>query len=227
MLTYGNHFIGNNYLLSGIPEIIDITGTNKFIPNKFVQERGNFIAKDWISGVGYFSANNDLPEKYKFAVTAMKDLWSWRWTGGPITGSSDPANWERYRYDTISAGSGYALDLCGYTANINTNITMSGIVRRNTNATIECNYVLSGALFDNDRLVTSVSSTFPLTGYNNCSTSISLNFNNLVFNSRPIFKYVLSSDASPTAQGVSAGVSVLTVSSLNTISYSITATATK
>ena len=81
MLTYGNHFVGNNYFLSGAPEIIDITGTNKFIPGILQQTIGNGGASMWMSGSMYFSANNDLPQKYKYAITAMRDIWGSRSSG--------------------------------------------------------------------------------------------------------------------------------------------------
>ena len=131
MLTYGNHFIGNNYLLSGAPEKIDITGTNKFIPDILQQQLGNGVASMWMSGSMYFSANNDLPQKYKYAITAMRDIWHWRSSGEyPSTAEDDPSHYVQECYQTYSSDSGYALDLHGYTANISSNIIISGLYRK-------------------------------------------------------------------------------------------------
>ena len=238
MLTYGNHFVGNNYFLSGAPEKIDITGTNNFIADdrgKIYFGAGNALETDWFSGIAYFSANNNIPEKYKYIASGTRETWHWFYTGGPITGSSDIANYEPRLYIKLPSETGYALDLHGYTANINTDIALSAIVIKTASpsAYINGNYTFSGAIFDNDRLVTSMSTSFIADKNhdddpNINSASISLNFNNLIFSGRPSFKYFLSSDANPTAQWIPSSVAVryLEVSSLN-LSYSITATATK
>ena len=235
MLTYNNHFVGNGYLLSAKPEIIDITGTNNLIADdrgKIFHAAGNTLETDWFSGIAYFSANNDIPEKYKYVASGTRETWRWQWTGGPITGSSDSANYEPRFDHKLPSDTGYALDLHGYTANINTDIALSAIVIKTASpsAYVNSNYTFSGAFFDNDRLVTSMSTSFIADeNYpNNNSASISLNFNNLIFSGRPSFKYFLSSDANPTAQWTPSSVAVrfLAISSLD-ISYSITATATK
>lgn len=235
MLTYGNHFIGNNYLLSGAPEIIDITGTNNFIADdrgKIYFAAGNSLETDWFSGIAYFSANNDIPEKYKYIASGTRETWNWFWTGGELTGKADSANYVPKLHISLPGDTGYALDLHGYTANINTDISLSAIVKKaaSPSAYINGNYTFSGAIFDNDRLVTSMSTSFiaDKNHPNNNSASISLNFNNLIFNGRPSFKYFLSSDVNPTAQWTPSSVAVryLEISTLD-LSYSITATATK
>lgn len=227
MLTYGNHFVGNNYLLSGAPEKIDITGTNKFIPGRLEQAIGNGVASMWMSGSMYFSANNDLPQKYKYAITAMRDIWDWRTTGEwPSTAADDPSHYVPDRYDTYSSDSGYALDLHGYTANIRTNIIISGTYRKQYTSSNDFNAIISGAFFDNDRLVTAMSDTFAVTGSAYCGTSISINVNNLIFSGRPNFKYIISSDA-PYTMHNNIHVRVIDIRSLNNLSYSITATAAK
>lgn len=235
MLTYGNHFIGNNYLLSGAPEKIDITGTNNFIADdrgNIYFGAGNTQETNWFSGIAYFSANNNIPEKYKYIASGTREDWYWFYTGGPITGSSDSANYVPRLNMRLPSDTGYALDLHGYTANINTDIALSTIVMKTASpsAYINGNYTFSGAIFDNDRLVTSTSTSFIADknhpNYN--SASISLNFNNLIFSGRPSFKYFLSSDVNPTASWIASSVAVraLEISTLN-LSYSITATATK
>lgn len=227
MLTYGNHFIGNNYLLSGIPEIIDITGTNKFIPSRLEQSFGNGAACMWMSGLMYFSANNDLPQKYKYAITAMRDIWDWESRGEyPATAEDDPSHYVRVCKDSYSSDSGYALDLHGYTANIKSNIILSGLYRKYYTSSNDCNGIISGAVFDNDRLVTSTYSTFAVTGTAYCGTTISIDINNLIFSGRPHLKYVLSSD-SPYTTHTKIYVRVADIASLNNLSYAITATATK
>ena len=236
MLSYNNHFIGNGYLLSAKPEIIDITGTNKLIsmgrPDGIQHAAGNILETDWFSGITYFSANDDIPEKYKYVASGIREYWRWFWTGGPITGSSDSANYVPTSNGVFYGDSGYALDLRGYTANIKTDIVLSAIVIKTASpsAYVNGNYTFSGAFFDNDCLVTSISTSFIADeNYpNNNSASISLNFNNLIFSGRPSLKYFLSSDANPTAQWTPSSVAIRfgAVSSLD-ISYSITATATK
>ena len=132
----------------------------------------------------------------------------------------------------LPGDTGYALDLHGYTANINTDIALSAIVIKTASpsAYINGNYTFSGAIFDNDRLVTSMSTSFiaDKNHPNNNSETISLNFNNLIFSGRPSFKYFLSSDVNPTAQCIPSSVAVryLEISTLD-LSYSITATAAK
>lgn len=242
MLTYGNHFIGNNYLLSGAPEIIDITGTNYFIADQrgtiynphdeIFFGAGNTLETDWFSGIAYFSANNDIPEKYKYIASGIRENWHWFLTGGPLTATSDSANYVPRLYNKLPSETGYALDLHGYTANINTDIALSATVIKTASpsAYINGNYTFSGAIFDNDRLVTSMSTSFiadknhPIHN----SASISLNFNNLIFSGRPSFKYFLSSDVNPTAQCIPSSVAIryLEICTLD-LSYSITATATK
>lgn len=236
MLTYGNHFVGNNYFLSGAPEIIDITGTNKLIPmgrsDGIQHAGGNILETDWFSGITYFSANDGIPEKYKYVASGTREYWNWHYTGGPVTGKADSANYVPNKNNVFYGDTGYALDLRGYTANINTDITLSAIVIKTASpsAYINGNYTFSGAIFDNDRLVTSMSTSFiaDKNHPNNNSASISLNFNNLIFSGRPSFKYFLSSDANPTAQWTPSSVAVryLEISTLD-LSYSITATATK
>ena len=235
MLTYGNHFVGNNYFLSGAPEIIDITGTNNFIADnlgKIYFAAGNTLEINRFSGIAYFSANNDIPEKYKYIASGIREDWSWRYTGGTETGKADSANYRPELRMKLPGDTGYALDLHGYTANINTDIALSAIVIKTASpsAYINGNYTFSGAIFDNDRLVTSMSTSFiaDKNHPNNNSASISLNFNNLIFSGRPSFKYFLSSDANPTAQWTPSSVAVryLEINSLD-LSYSITATATK
>lgn len=235
MLTYGNHFVGNGYLLSGAPEIIDITGTNNFIADnnyKIYFAAGNSLETNWFSGIAYFSANNDIPEKYKYIASGIREDWSWFYTGGSMTSYADSANYVPRLFTRLPGDTGYALDLHGYTANINTDITLSAIVIKTASpsAYINGNYTFSGAIFDNDRLVTSMSTSFiaDKNHPNNNSASISLNFNNLIFSGRPSFKYFLSSDVNPTAQWTPSSVAVryLEISSLD-LSYSITATATK
>ena len=79
MLTYGNHFVGNNYFLSGAPEIIDITGTNNFIADdrgKIYFAAGNSLETNWFSGIAYFSANNDIQEKYKYIASGIREEWN-------------------------------------------------------------------------------------------------------------------------------------------------------
>ena len=235
MLTYGNHFVGNNYFLSGAPEIIDITGTNNFIADnlgKIYFAAGNTLEINRFSGIAYFSANNDIPEKYKYIASGIREDWSWRYTGGTETGKADSANYRPELRMKLPGDTGYALDLHGYTANINTDIALSAIVIKTASpsAYINGNYTFSGAIFDNDRLVTSMSTSFiaDKNHPNNNSASISLNFNNLIFSGRPSFKYFLSSDANPTAQWTPSSVAVryLEINSLDLL-YSITATATK
>jgi len=237
MLTYNNHFIGNGYLLSAKPEIIDITGTNRPIslgtrPGEIMHAAGNILETDWFSGITYFSANDDIPQKYKYVTSGITEYWRWFWTGGPIPGSSDSANYIPKRDHIFLSDSGYALDLRGYTANINTDITLSAIVIKTASpsAYVNGNYTFSGAFFDNDRLVTSMSTSFIADeNYpNNNSATISLNFNNLIFSGRPSLKYFLSSDVNPTAEWNPSSVAIKfqAVSSLD-MSYSITATASK
>lgn len=241
MLTYGNHFVGNNYFLSGAPEIIDITGTNYFIADQTTIYNphseiffgaGNALETDWFSGIAYFSANNDIPEKYKYIASGTRENWYWYLKGGPITASSDSGNFVPRLHIKLPGDTGYALDLHGYTANINTDIALSAVVIKTASpsAYINGNYTFSGAIFDNDRLVTSMSTSFIADKPNpiHNSASISLNFNNLIFSGRPSFKYFLSSDVNPTAQFIpsSVALSYLEIGSLD-LSYSITATATK
>lgn len=227
MLTYGNHFVGNNYFLSGAPEKIDITGTNKFIPGTLNQVIGNGVASMWLSGSMYFSANNDLPQKYKYAITAMRDIWHWKITGEiPSTAMDDPSYYVPERYDTYSSDSGYALDLHGYTANISSNIIISGTYRKQYTSSNDFNAIISGAFFDDDRLVTAMSDTFAVTGSAYCGTAISIDVNNLIFSGRPNFKYIISSD-SPYTMHTDIYVRVIDIRSLNNLSYSITATAAK
>ena len=230
MLTYGNHFVGNNYFLSGAPEIIDITGTNNFIADnggKIYFAAGNSLETNWFSGIAYFSANNDLPQKYKYAITAMRDIWGWRSSGEyPSTAEDDPSHYVQYRLDTYSSDSGYALDLHGYTANISSNIIISGLYRKQYTSSNDFNAIISGAFFDNDRLVTAMSDTFAVTGTDYCGTAISINVNNLIFSGRPNFKYIISSD-SPYTTHTNIYVRVIDIRSLNDLSYSITATAAK
>ena len=235
MLTYGNHFVGNNYFLSGAPEIIDITGTNNFIADdrgKIYFAAGNSQETNWFSGIAYFSANNDIPEKYKYIASGIREDWYYFYTAGSDTASSDSANFKPRLYGKLPGDTGYALDLHGYTANINTNIALSAIVIKTASPSgyINGNYTFSGAIFDNDRLVTSMSTSFiaDKNHPNNNSASISLNFNNLIFSGRPSFKYFLSSDVNPTAQFIPSSVALryLEINSID-LSYSITATATK
>lgn len=227
MLTYGNHFVGNNYFLSGSPEKIDITGTNKFIPYRIEQTFGNGGASMWMSGNMYFSAKNDLPQKYKYAITAMRDIWYWRSSGEyPPSAEDDPSHYVPYCDMTYSSESGYALDLNGYTANISSNIIISGTYKKQYTSSNDFNGIISGAFFDNDRLVTSTSGTFAVTGTAYGGTAISINVNNLIFSGRPNFKYLLSSD-SPYTTHTDIHIRVADIRTLNNLSYSITATATK
>ena len=235
MLTYGNHFIGNNYFLSGAPEIIDITGTNNFVANdrgKIYFAAGNSLETNWFSGIAYFSANNDIPEKYKYIASGTREDWEWFWLGGSEADKANSANYRPELNMKLPGDTGYALDLLGYTANINTDIALSAIVIKTASpsAYINGNYTFSGAIFDNNRLVTSMSTSFiaDKNHPNNNSASISLNFNNLIFSGRPSFKYFLSSDANPTAQWIPSSVALrfIEIGTLN-LSYSITATATK
>ena len=196
------------------------------------QGAGNTLEINWFSGITYFSANNDIPEKYKYIASGIREDWSWHYTGGTVTGKADSANYVPELYMNLPGDTGYALDLRGYTANINTDIALSAIVIKTASpsAYINGNYTFSGAIFDNNRLVTSMSTSFiaDKNHPNNNSASISLNFNNLIFSGRPSFKYFLSSDANPTAQWTPSSVAVryLEIDSL-ALSYSITATATK